>query len=535
MLISNTKTVSYALATADQFDDIHHLNYRAFVEEIPQHPPNVQRKLIDKFHDQNTYVIARCKGETIGMVTIRGQRPFSLDSKLVDLDSYLPKARAICELRLLYVVPEHRRSVVFYGLVQALFTAATEQGYDLAIVSATLREMRLYKHLGFVAFGSEVGTEAARFQPMWLDFSGLKNAVPHLVDFKDDSTNFSTGPVTISATVRAAFAAPPVSHRSAQFFALLTRTRKALCELTGAREVAVLCGSGTTANDVIALQIAARFGATTRGLILTNGEFGERLCAHAARAGLCADALRKPWGETLDIDTVAQQCGGEKYAWIWCVHCETSTGALIDLPALKQYCVQQNIALYLDCMSTVGVIEIDLHGVELASASSGKGLMGIAGLAMVFANGVWLDTPHAPTSLNLAAYLQTPGTPNTMPSPLLAALDASVRAVNAERFSQIDRAMCWLRAAISREATAFGLHIITPLNAHAAVLTLALPAQYSATSVGLQLQKSGVVVGFESTYLSERNWLQIALMGTATDDLSDLRRLVYELRHALRV
>jgi GNAT superfamily N-acetyltransferase len=174
--------ISYVVATSTaEFEAIHRLNYRAFVEEIPQHPPNPERLLIDRFHSQNVYVIAKSGDAIIGMVCLRGERPFSMDAKLADLDSLLPRASRICELRLLYVVPEARRSNIFYGLARALFATAISHHYDLAIVSATLRETRLYRHLGFVAFGHEVGSADARYQPMWLDLESLTQAVPHLV------------------------------------------------------------------------------------------------------------------------------------------------------------------------------------------------------------------------------------------------------------------------------------------------------------------------------------------------------------------
>jgi N-acyl-L-homoserine lactone synthetase len=175
--------VVYALAeSAEEFEAIHRLNYRAFVEEIPQHPPNAERRLVDRFHEQNVYVVAKHRGEVVGMVCLRGERPFSLDGKLDSLNAWLPPTSRICELRLFYLVPEWRRSTVFYGLARALFVEAHRRRYELAIVSATLREMRLYRHLGFVAFGPEVGSSTARYQPMWLDLDGLTRAVPHLVE-----------------------------------------------------------------------------------------------------------------------------------------------------------------------------------------------------------------------------------------------------------------------------------------------------------------------------------------------------------------
>jgi aspartate aminotransferase-like enzyme len=53
-------------------------------------------------------------------------------------------------------------------------------------------------------------------------------------------------------------------------------------------------GSGTLANDAIAAQLSLLDG---RGLVLSNGEFGERLIDHARRFGLSFDVLKIEWGE----------------------------------------------------------------------------------------------------------------------------------------------------------------------------------------------------------------------------------------------
>ena len=75
----------YKIATAAaEFEAIHHLNYRTFVEEIPQHPANPQRRLVDRFHDENTYAIAMEGEELVGMIAGRARRPFSLWLRLSD-------------------------------------------------------------------------------------------------------------------------------------------------------------------------------------------------------------------------------------------------------------------------------------------------------------------------------------------------------------------------------------------------------------------------------------------------------------------
>jgi hypothetical protein len=154
--------------TADEFAQIHALNYRTFVEEIPQHEHNPERMLVDRFHAENTYVVAMRGDRVVGMMAVRANRPFSLDGKLADLDSHLPAGRSLCEVRLAAVVPGERRGRVFWGLVQLVWEQFRGRGWDLAVASCTPRQMKLYRHMGWEPFGPLVGTEEAPFQPMYL-------------------------------------------------------------------------------------------------------------------------------------------------------------------------------------------------------------------------------------------------------------------------------------------------------------------------------------------------------------------------------
>ena len=88
-------TLTFRIASEEwEFEQIHRLNYATFVEEIPQHPPNPQRRLVDRFHADNTYVIAVHGDRLVGMAAVRDKRPFSLDAKLANLDAYLPPHRS---------------------------------------------------------------------------------------------------------------------------------------------------------------------------------------------------------------------------------------------------------------------------------------------------------------------------------------------------------------------------------------------------------------------------------------------------------
>lgn len=101
------------------------------------------------------------------------------------------------------------------------------------------------------------------------------------------------GPVEIASGVTSALHAPALYHRDPGFDVLMKRVRDKLCELTQASHVVLMSGSGTLANDAVAAQLAA---GNASGIVLSNGEFGERLADHARRWRLNFRAVGSPWG-----------------------------------------------------------------------------------------------------------------------------------------------------------------------------------------------------------------------------------------------
>src|SRR5437773_11548857 len=102
--MSSRPPLVFKSATEDwEFELIHRLNYKTFVEEIPQHQASPSHRLVDKFHAENTYLICLSGRKLAGMLAVRGNRPSSLDQKLENLNSYLPPGRKICEIRLLAI------------------------------------------------------------------------------------------------------------------------------------------------------------------------------------------------------------------------------------------------------------------------------------------------------------------------------------------------------------------------------------------------------------------------------------------------
>lgn len=167
-----------------EFEQIHRLNYATFVEEIPQHQANPDHRLVDRFHDDNVYFVCLLEEkEVVGMICLREKSPFSLESKVKNMRDLLPPTDRICEVRLLSVLRAFRYSRVFFGLLNILIRYCLDKGFEVAIISGTTRQLRLYKHLGFRIFADPVGTPEALYYPMYLTAGDV---LPSLVNSWSD-------------------------------------------------------------------------------------------------------------------------------------------------------------------------------------------------------------------------------------------------------------------------------------------------------------------------------------------------------------
>lgn len=584
-------TFTFKVATEPaEFEQIHRLNYRTFVEEIPQHAPNDDGLLVDKFDRENTYFICLRHDRIVGMIAIRTKRPFSLDGKLANLDSYLPPNRSVCEVRLLAVEPEYRTGVVFRGLLKAQSEYCINAGYDTAVISAAMRQIRLYRHMGFVPFGPQVGSAEAPYQPMFVTREAyarveevakiqavLGSAIVSTNGSANGSANGSTngsanetgngdamadaenatrvvtngatsratngtqrsdrrarhvapapesflpGPVEAHPDVWAAFTRPPVSHRHPDFASDLETTQRMLTSLVCAKHVQLLVGSGTLANDAIAAQLSLL---NAPGIVLTNGEFGDRLVDHASRSRLPHTVVRAEWGDVLPLDAVAQAlsklpAGG----WCWMVHCETSSGILNDLPQIAKLCNERNVHLAADCVSSLATVPLDLRDVYLASGVSGKAVAAMPGLSMVFHHHEIKPSDRLPRYLDIGYYAAKHGVPFTHSSNLLAALRvATERTAKRAPFGDVAELGRWLRAKL-RE---LDFDVVAP-EAHASpgVVSIAIAGAGNGSRFGDRMAEAGYELSYRSEYLRRRDWVQIALMGDCSRER--LERLLVAL------
>jgi aspartate aminotransferase-like enzyme/GNAT superfamily N-acetyltransferase len=568
----------YVFKRADmpsEFEQIHRLNYRVFVEEVPQHAASPRGRLIDKFHAKSTYFVALVEGRVVGMLSVHDRPPFSVASRLPDPSILDVPGRRSLEVRLLAVEPEHRGGQVLAGLLCSALEYARDRYHDVYI-SGVAERVAMYERLGFQRLGPAVASGAARFVPMrvrlpleakveklarqWMarprigsddaraqgawriDDDRFAANKPRIVATRSESHRVCLlpGPVAISPAVRAAFQRRPLNHRDPEFIDQFAEVRRALVRLVAVRHVALMVGSGTLANEAIAAMLAAEAGRASKaggGLILVNGEFGERLVRQAARFGLRPRVLNWKWGQPWNLQEVnAALDDMPRGSWLWGVHLESSTGVVNDLPGVVRAARARGIRVCADCISSLGAVPLDLGGVYLASGTSGKSLGAYGGIAMVFGDAGALgksDSQRLPSYLDVPAMFAADGPRYTFPHATLAALHAALEdyrtpALAAARYARYARLGRYVRLQL-RELS------IEPLAEEAAssgvLTTFAAPAGESSVELVDRCAEAGFDISGRSDYLAKRRLVQIATMGCTTRQ--DVSALFARLRAAL--
>lgn len=334
--------------------------------------------------------------------------------------------------------------------------------------------------------------------------------------------NVSTGPVQISQQVLAALASTPISHRSNRFQRLYYDTTDYLCTQFNVGRCYLLTGSGTAANEAMIWQIKVLGG---KGLLLSNGEFGERLIKQAKRLSLNFDEMALVWGEQFDIAAVERAIKQSEASWVLFCHCETSTGVMNDLNSIVNMCNRNNCLCFVDCMSTVGTCSLDLSKVAMATASSGKGLASIPGLAIVFSNIEAVSSDQIPVYFDLAYYNKKEGVPYTTSSNLVHALNVAIKQkLQEEQFELID---FYSQACFSF----LNERGVLPFNNYRSkVFTISSPGAKPNHIIN-QLEKDRVIFSYESEYLRSRDWCQVALFGYYTQ--AELKFFLSTLQRSL--
>jgi 2-aminoethylphosphonate-pyruvate transaminase len=354
---------------------------------------------------------------------------------------------------------------------------------------------------------------------------------------------FTPGPINVSPNVRKAIARKDICHREVDFERLFQRIERQLLELFEIRnpqkyQAVVITGSGSAANEAMLSSVVG----DQKILILSNGEFGERLHETSSIHNRHTFILRFPWGEQLDLEVIDRYLEAHTIDVIAVVHHETSSGMLNSLAEVGKLAQTHRATLLVDCVSSAGAEAIDMERDHIAfcSASSSKAIGSYPGLSFVIGKTAEFEKiaalPAKTSYLNLYKFFafatERSQTPNTPAVPLFHALDQALADILSEtvvaRRAKILRTATKLRKGMRK----LGLTFLLDTSDMCSVLTTVnLPPGVDIDQLRHNLREQSIII-YEGKGPLKGRVFQVGSIGELSKP--DVQTFLRALRAAVR-
>jgi alanine-glyoxylate transaminase/serine-glyoxylate transaminase/serine-pyruvate transaminase len=177
------------------------------------------------------------------------------------------------------------------------------------------------------------------------------------------------GPSNPHPDVSAAMAAPLVSHLDPYFLTIMEETMTDLRSLfrTGNHHTIPVSATGTGGLETIMFNLVEPGDEVIVGVI---GYFGRRLVELAHAAGAIVRIVEASWGDVLDPQRVEDELDQAPAKLVAIVHAETSTGAVQPLDEIGRIVRERDSLLMVDCVTSLGGMEMDVDGWAIDAAGS---------------------------------------------------------------------------------------------------------------------------------------------------------------------
>lgn len=206
----------------------------------------------------------------------------------------------------------------------------------------------------------------------------LKKELNHLL--------FCPGPVNLALNVKQAALLNEIGHREPEFSDLLDSISKKLLKVyeiksTQKYYAIVVTGSGSAANESVLSSVVHQKNI----LIISNGEFGERLYHISKIHNINTYHLAFKWGEKIDPKKVEEFIRKYGIQVIGVVHHETSIGILNPVEKLGRLAKKYDALFIVDTVSSAGADRIDLGkaNISFCTGSASKAIGSLPGVSYV--------------------------------------------------------------------------------------------------------------------------------------------------------
>ncbi len=198
---------------------------------------------------------------------------------------------------------------------------------------------------------------------------------------------FAPGPVLTDQRIKEAALAPDICHRRPMFEDMYGELRDNLVKLfKGSKETHttfVVSGSGTSSNETV-LSSVVEDG--KKVLLITNGEFGNRLRGIIECYGMGITVIEHEWAESVDLQRVEDELKKDKdISLISMVFHETSTGMINPVHEVGMLARKYDKMFHVDTVSAIGGEDIDVvrDNIDFCNGVPNKAVGGQTGVSFV--------------------------------------------------------------------------------------------------------------------------------------------------------
>lgn len=339
---------------------------------------------------------------------------------------------------------------------------------------------------------------------------------------------FTPGPVNVATTLRAAISREDICHREIEFDDLLESVEQKILSLfqikrRGRYRAVVITGSGTAANEAMLSSVVGKGSI----LILSNGEFGERLHKTSRIYNTDTHLIEAPWGAALDIGLIEAYLKVHSIDVIAMVHHETCSGMLNPLDQIGALAQVHDALFIVDGVSSVGAETVDMEACNIAfcSSSSSKAIGSYPGLSFVIGRRAEFEKlkhhKAKSTYLNLATFYEflasRSQTPNTPAVPLFFALEQALANILLEgvqsHFAKIRQRAESLRLGMRRLKLEF---LIAEDEMCSVLTTVRVPHAVNVTEMQSKLRESSIII-YEGKGCFKGKVFQVGNIGEMSD------------------
>lgn len=352
---------------------------------------------------------------------------------------------------------------------------------------------------------------------------------------------FCPGPVNVDEAVKRAVY-NEIGHREPEFSTLLASINTKVLQMFGQNpkrteyQPVIVTGSGTAANETTLSSIVG----TRRILILSNGEFGERLIEISRLHNPHTVSLEQPWGERLDLTRLEMYLEDTPVDIIAVVHHETSTGMLNPIRAIGAIAKKYKKIYVVDAVSSAGAEKIDIAkcNISFLTTSASKAIGSLPGVSIVVGKKDEFeklkDIPPRTIYLNLykfykfaKEYVQTPNTPAVQSFfALEQALNIILKRSDAH-YTHVKDMAAFCRAGLKK----LGLTLLLDEKDMCSVLTNVVAPEYVDVAVLKRRLKERNIVIYDGKGILKNKVFQVSIIGNL--DKKDITLFLKNLKEIL--